>query len=147
MSFDKSVLTPRTPTQIVTAAPANPTGTTSLTQVMSGLAVYFTPRITGRVQVTVQLQGGNNTLADGALAQVRHGTGTAPTNGAAATGTADGKSQQNISPAAANILPINLDVEIEGLVLGTTYWFDLGQAAITGGTATLTNILIVIVEF
>lgn len=126
--------------------PANPTGTTSTTQVMAGLAVAFTPRSTGRMLVVVTMRGANSTAASGALAQIRFGTGTAPTNGAAATGTAVGAATHAISTAANEFNTIALTAIITGATVGTALWVDLGEAAVTSGTATLTNISVSIVE-
>ena len=65
----------------------NPAGTTALGGVMAGLAGVLTPVGTGKVFVTVTGRLTNNTTNDGVFAQMQYGTGGAPANGAANTGT------------------------------------------------------------
>src|SRR5262249_22112210 len=76
-------------TNIARFAPSNPTGTASLTNVMMGLgsAVVFTPLFRGRMRVTFTGIIQNSTASNGAkINPPRWGIGTAPVNGAAATG-------------------------------------------------------------
>lgn len=121
--------------------PANPTGTASGVQVMAGLAGSFTPATSGNMFLTVQSTIANSTINDGCIVQMRFGTGGAPANGAAATGTAIGK-QQAATSFAANALNASTLVAYQtGLVVSTVYWFDLGFAAVTGGTCSPTAIV------
>src|SRR5262249_37718510 len=73
-----------------TTSPSNPAGTTDGTGVMMGLARALTPTTTG--VVFVLFYGMMNASAGGGTitTRARYGTGTAPTNGAAATGTTIG---------------------------------------------------------
>src|SRR5438309_1082651 len=73
---------------VASATPADPTGTTDTTGKMMGLAIAVTPLVTGRLKIFVSGSAANNTINDGAAVQIRYGTGTAPVNGAALTGTA-----------------------------------------------------------
>lgn len=127
--------------------PANPTGTTSTTGVMMGLALTFTPKKTGRVKVYVSFNITNNTAGDGATAQLAYGTGTAPTNGAAVTGTAIGQAQSAVAASASQPEGITLVAVVTGLTVGTAYWFDVILKAVTGGTASISSIMAVIEEF
>ena len=74
------------------STPADPTGTTDTTGKMMGLAGAITPTYTGRLLIIVSGNLTNTTAAagDGAKAQIRYGTGSAPSNGDALTGTAVG---------------------------------------------------------
>ena len=142
------------PSAFFTAAPANPTGTTSLTGVMMGLGSAFkiTPVRSGTVLIILQGSLNNNTTAvgDGALINIRYGTGTAPANGAAATGTNPGntiafqQSTANAQGAADN--PFTLHGLATGLTLNTAIWIDAALAAITAGTASITRLVTTVIE-
>jgi hypothetical protein len=119
------------------STPANPTGTTDLTGKMMGLALAVTPELTGNVKLTITGSMSNDTINDGAAAQIRYGTGTAPANAAALTGTAAGAVKTFTSLVAADRHGFMCVVYLTGLTLGTAYWVDLSLKAITGGTANL----------
>ena len=124
------------------ASPADPTGTTSTTGVMMGLAGSITTR-TGRAVVIVTGTIADSIANDGGQVQIRYGTGTAPTNGAALTGTAVGSLQQFTAGATAAAKGgFAVAAVVTGLTGGTAYWLDLSLAAITGGTATITGVSI-----
>jgi hypothetical protein len=129
------------------STPSNPTGTTSTTGVMMGLAIAFTPVRSSVVMVQVEGQLQNNTASDGAKATLYYGTGTAPTNGAALTGTAKGQPGyiDNV-PTASKRWPFGITTILTGLTLNTAIWLDLALAALTGGTASLTGLEIVVTE-
>jgi hypothetical protein len=133
--------------QVVTAAPANPAGTTSTVGVMAGLGVAFTPLSTGRVEVSIAGNAANSAAGDGAAFQIRYGTGAAPANGAALTGTAAGGLAQITSGAAGAVTSVSLYAIITGLTVGTAYYFDISEAAVTGGTASITALQVNIIEF
>lgn len=119
----------------------NPTGTTSLTGVMMGLAYTFTPTYTGNVEINISGDSVNSGPAsDGALIQVRYGTGTAPVNGAAPSGTALGGNIDYISANSSERSPFYVGGTAIGLTLGTTYWFDIQLTAVGGGTATIQDV-------
>lgn len=130
------------------STPANPTGTANTTGVMMGLGALFTPVKSGSVMVMITGSLTNNTASDGAKGQIRYGTGAAPANGAALTGTAVGNQPRALNNAstAALVTPVAFIAIITGLTLGTQYWFDIGLAAITGGTATLTDVTVDVIE-
>ena len=128
------------------ATPANPTGTTSLTQVMAGIAGSFTPTTSGAVNFNTSVQTFQATAAQGCQVQMRFGTGSAPANGAAATGTALGQNINNTLMLANQSVSSGLTARVTGLTPSTTYWFDLGFAAVTGGTCSLFNISYTIQE-
>ena len=120
---------------------ASVTGTTSTgAQVMAGLALAVTPACTGRVMITVSGDLSNGTSGDGCIFQLRYGTSTAPVNGASVTGTALGSAVNAISAANGAKMPFSTSFVINSLTVGTAYWVDLGEEAITGGTCTLENV-------
>jgi hypothetical protein len=97
----------------------------------------------------IEVKGGmtNNTAGDGAAAKLYYGTAPAPTNGAALTGTQKGtQSQVDYFPTASKYFPFELKTVVPGLTIGTQYWFDLALLAVTGGTAGLNNLEVLITE-
>lgn len=129
-----------------TSSPTNPTGTTSTTAVMMGLHGSITPTVTGNVQITMTGSIANDTVNDGASVQISYGTGTAPANAAALTGTQVGSKVTATSAVAAGTLPFTCTAYVTGLTVGTAYWIDAAVAAITGGTASITAVTIVAAE-
>lgn len=131
---------------VATATPADPTGTTDTTGKMMGLAGSFTPAITGRVVMVITGNIASSASADGAAAQLTYGTGSAPANAAALTGTAAG--------TIAQVTAVNVNADkypftclaYASLTAGTTYWFDLRLKATTAGTASVTSIYMLAVE-
>jgi hypothetical protein len=128
------------------ASPSAPSGTTSTTGLMMGLAVAITPLVSGNLEIKLVGSIANATATDGAKAQLRYGTGTAPANGAALTGTTSGSLVEATQLLAAQKVPFALLGYVSGLTLGTAYWVDVGLAAITGGTATITDLYIFVEE-
>lgn len=125
---------------------AAPTGTASATAVMMGLAGSFTPTRGTKVILMASGQMQNSVLGDGVTVDLRYGTGTAPTNGAAVTGTLAGIAQTETSTAAAQRSGFALLGKVTGLTPGTAYWFDISLLAITGGTSTATGVSLVAFE-
>lgn len=128
---------------VATSTVAAPTLTASLVGVMMGLAGAITPVVTGRVLIVVNGDIANNTIADGANVQLRHGTGAAPANGAALTGTTDGPLVKFVASTAAGKVPFSLSWIVTGLTVGTAIWIDVGLAAVTGGNASIADVAIV----
>ena len=169
MSFDSAVLSPRNPRtpdglsllttgnqaqqstlneiQAASAQPANPAGTTSLTGVMMGLNQVFTPTKTGRVKVTIQFMQNQNTTADGATAQIAQGTGAAPTNGQAPAGSLKGQPSTMTFLTGVLSVPNSIEALITGLALNTAIWIDVNLKAVTGGTASITGVNVIIEEY
>ena len=132
---------------IVQASPGNPTGTSSTTAVMMGLAVAYTPKVTGTALVIINGTIANaSAIADGGKVQIYYGTGTAPANAASLTGTAAGAQVSYVAATTAEVSPFSLSATITGLSSGTPVWVDVSLAAITGGTAALTNLSVSVVE-
>ena len=118
-------------------SPVNPTPAPTNTMLMMGLggAWTFTPARNGRVMLTASgimiALAGSGGANDGCQVRLYYGTGTAPANGAAVTGTALGHIQL-FMPGVAAVgqprAPFCLPAVITGLVAGTPYWVDIAQA-------------------
>ena len=136
---------------VYSAAPANPTGTTNTTGLMMGLAGTITPALTGRILVTVTgtIFNTGTTIGNGGKTQLRFGTGSAPANAAALTGTAVGSvlTSVNESTTASTKQPFCCTALISALTLGTAYWLDLSLAQVGGGgTATIADLNFAVAE-
>jgi len=110
-------------------APANPGSTASATLVMMGLGSTCTYTPTGKGKVLVGVTGVYTNLTAAANVNIgpRYGTGTAPANGVAVTGTrfggaADVECGSSLSPVTR---PFAF-TDVLSLTAGTAYWFDLG---------------------
>lgn len=124
---------------VTTATPADPSGTTSTTAKMMGLAGSITPAVSTRVDMTVCGRMANSLINDGVTVQLRYGTGTAPTNGATLTGTQLGASQTLTEKVAAQADGYCVTGIATGLTIGTAYWMDVAVNAVTAGTASITG--------
>jgi hypothetical protein len=117
---------------------------------MMGLAGTITPVRSGKVMIMISGTIDNNTLGDGAQVQIRYGTGTAPTNGAALTGTTAGSLVKQINASLALLVPgagpVALNALVTGLTLSTAVWLDISLARISGGTARIRDISISAIE-
>ncbi|WP_143278728.1 hypothetical protein [Bradyrhizobium sp. Y36] len=89
--------------------------------------------------------GGNGGVANDTY-QARYGTATAPTNGAAATGTALGSQVVQVISTASSFTTLAAGGLITGLTPGTQYWFDIALAS-GSGTASLQNVTCSAKEF
>lgn len=114
--------------------PTNPTATASTSLVMMGLGssvsqttpVAFTPNVTGKVEIVVRCGVQNNTAVVLTTLGCRYGTGTAPTNGTAVTGTRFGSAVDDVvEPGGLNRVQAISWNDILALTAGTAYWFDI----------------------
>jgi hypothetical protein len=155
-----TVAIPAAPMQTPAASQLNPTGTASTTYVMAGFGtagggnLTLTPRATGKVLVIISGTIQNSLINDGGQVTITYGTGVAPANGVAFSngcsgvqcGTQVGAAPRVTEAVAGGLSSFATQAIITGMTIGTPYWFDLSQAAITGGTATVTNAGATIVE-
>ena len=136
----------------------SPTGTVSTTSVMLGLGASITPQATGRIFYCVSGSMGNDTTGDGVGITLYYGTGTAPGNGAALTGTAIGTILVFTALTGMLRSPFSAQAIITGLAVpaitsagrtGTAVpvWLDLAIKAVTGGTADVTLLNVSAFEF
>lgn len=127
--------------------PSNPGGTTSATPVQMGLAMSFTPKMTGKIKMTLSGYISNNTLSGVSVIQLSYGTGTAPTNGSAATGTQQGNGlAMQITGATVQACPFCQIWYASGLTLYTAYWIDATVEDVGGISSASISSLNCIVE-
>ena len=127
--------------------PANPASTTSTTLVMAGLALSYTPAMSGILRV--QLVGGGKTApaVTGISIGLRYGTGAAPANNAAVTGNGFGDGQYFGAPSTAFNGQFALNGIITGLTPGTPVWIDVAfDTANSSDAASLVNLSAIIEE-
>jgi len=120
--------------------PASPVTNATTTYVMAGLGstVVMQPQGSGLVRATWQANLENSTATDGCTIAPVYGTGTAPSEGAAATGTYWVAGQQGQMTSATSDAQASVTVEgLLALTPGATYWFDLAFKAQGGGTCYL----------
>jgi hypothetical protein len=140
------------PNEYSSMAGLSPTGTSSASGVMMGLGSSFalTPLATsgsGRVRIMITGWGTNSTSGANAQIGLRYGTGSAPANGAAVTGTAIFSTQDILltAPIAGSpAVPYALIAEVTGLTAGTAYWFDIVLTASSGAAAIKVSSVIIL---
>lgn len=131
---------------LTTATPADQTGNATATLKMNGLGAAgapctITPTSTGRVIFTITGDIGNATTGDGVSLKLVYGTGAAPANAAAATGTQIGASRATwVALTGMLTVPWAITASATGLAVATAVWYDLQIADVTGGTATIKNV-------
>jgi hypothetical protein len=128
--------------------PGAPAGTTSTTGVMTGLLATLTPKYSDNMTITVSGDMASSALADGVKIDLRYQIGnTCSSNGIAITGTTVGNPLQVTAVNTnADMYPFSITGYVTGLTGGTKYCIELGQYAITAGTATITNLSVFVTE-
>ena len=123
--------------------------TASLTMVFTGTGVVFTPVTSGDVKISLSSEVSNNTAADGISVNIYYAAGTALTAaGTATAGTALLSTPLTWVSATTNaegFLGVNNFV-LTGLTPKTSYTFQPNIEAVTGGTASFTQINITVEE-
>jgi hypothetical protein len=126
----------------------NPAGPASTTSTMAGMGVTFTPTRNGRVLLMFNGQivtPASSAAGSGVQVALYYGTGTAPANGAAVTGTLVGTSvrgqQSSAAGASQGWWPFHLCGFVTGLAVGTTYWADISQALAIAGAGPIIQTL------
>jgi len=122
-SWPTQSVTYKTPASSMTSVSA-PGATTSATPVMMGLAGSITPTNTGTVMVTIYGSVQNTAVGGQCVFRIRHGTGTAPVNGAALTGTAIGSTMTITMDSSFAPHPFAITGVISGLTLSAARWLD-----------------------
>jgi hypothetical protein len=130
---------------VTESSPADPTLTASAVGVMMGLAATVTPTFSGRVLVIVTGMIQNDTATKKASVQLRYGTGAAPANGDALTGTAFGSLKNHVSPTGPGKQGFALAFVKGGLTIDTAYWLDVSLAA-DANNAAIFDVDVVAVE-
>lgn len=122
------------------AQPANPTAPASTAAYkMQGLSGTITPKKSGTVDFSICgtiIAPAGTTVDNGIAYQLYYGTGGAPANAAATTGTAFGVIQTFTLSASATAFgdvhcPFSITAVVSGLTVGTAYWFDLAAESVT----------------
>jgi hypothetical protein len=128
--------------------PTDPASTTSNTGVMMGLAGTITPAVTGNVLFVVDFNVSNNAASNGCIWTLKYGTGVAPVNGAAFTGTTAGRASTAVNNAnTAGLVTFGSSKGyVTGLTLSTAYWFDLDIAVNGGGTCSVISVTMIAIE-
>lgn len=134
-----------------TGSSATPTGNVSTVAKMMGLGLVsgftITPQVTGRVAVWIAGTALNSTAAgDGTSITGKYGTGTAPSNAAASSGTTFGAQQNFIASTTAGQQGFICMGIVTGLTLNVAVWFDLVVVAVTAGGASVKDCQIIVVE-
>lgn len=136
----KNILTQRASTRVTGVGTSYANSTTSF--LMNGwglLGATITPTVSGTVLVMLEsmFETSVSTVTGGV--NIYWGSGTAPSQGAAATGTALLGSGLTFSYAGGVLAtPINAPCVVTGLTIGTAYWFDFGTK-VAAGTGSVTN--------
>jgi hypothetical protein len=130
---------------IDTGNPGGPFTTASTTGIMLGLAQTITAFKSGQFRIVITLVASNDTAGDGFSAQISYGVGAPPAPNAPPTGSAVGTALSGASTAANQPTPITL-VAIVGTSVGATIWVDVLAKAVTGGTASFSDINVYIEE-
>jgi hypothetical protein len=106
-----------------------------------------TPTRGTKLRITVTGYITANSSTNTALFNLRYGTGTAPAQGDAVTGSGGTTTDYLATPNAANsFIPFVMQYEATGLTLSTVYWFDVTMRSSPSNTATMTPISVVIEE-
>jgi hypothetical protein len=127
----------------------NPTGNVSTLEVHMGLGANFsiTPSKSGLVFAIISGMVLNSTAAgNGVNVRGRYNTGTAPANGATASGNALGAIQHFVASTTAGQQGFCIH-GIVSLTVGVAWWFDLSIQAVTAGGATVKDVQFSAIEF
>lgn len=129
--------------------PNNPTGVAGAAVMMGiGSTCAITPLASGQLHISLAGDMGNSSAGLGPnVVQLRYGTGTAPTNGAAVTGTAVGSAITLIATnsASGDRWGFACNGQVSGLTVGTAYWIDISLSS-TVGTSTVQNLSMLVRE-
>ncbi|GMP11858.1 hypothetical protein [Bradyrhizobium sp. TM239] len=133
------------------ATPANPGGTANTTGVMMGLGATckVTPATTGRIRFTIIGNVTNNNISKNTTVLGRYGTGSAPSNAAALTGTVfDSGRTYSTAAAGSPLMLFAVEGIISGLTLSTQVWYDASVATNDSGTtSSISSIQCLAAEF
>jgi hypothetical protein len=134
------------PAVLANVTTAAPTLTTSATYVHMGLGATasITPVLAGRIAFTITGDIAS-TNGQSATTQLSFGSGSAPTNGTAFTGTQVGSQVVQTALTGYLVTPFSLTAVVTGLVVGTAYWLDLVLKS-SSGNATVTTVSVSAME-
>jgi len=128
------------------AAPGNPASFSNGAGgglLADGLAIPFTPKLSGNVLVFAAVDFFNPNSNQSTFGQIWYGTGTAPSFGATLPGSGVAVSPGRGNPHGSG----SLFAVLPGLTVNTPYWFDLAHGVEVGGVSgSHNNISYIIVE-
>ncbi len=138
-------------TAVTTAqsTPADPTGTTNTSGLMMGLAGSITPVRSGKILINIDAELGvatANTAGQINQVRIRYGTGSAPANAAALTGTTVGRIAKLTNASTVSRAGVAVTAVVTGLTVNTAYWIDVSLASGNAGVTSLYNVGISVVE-
>ena len=119
----------------------------SPTYEMGGFGFAYTPTKSGNILMLLLFAFSVNASGQGCRFRLKHGTGAAPANGAAETGTTDYDLDSFLGNTASIILPLTLTGLLTGLTLGTEIWIDVACSVGGVNTVTLDHPVLILVEF
>lgn len=131
---------------VATTAPGNPTAPGTGTGRMLGLGASCAITPTNSTRVLFMITSLMNDATDVFTTTLKFGTGTAPANGAAQSGTTLGNSP---SPSGAGVAVQTMMPQLgvaTGLTAGTAYWFDLFVNNTGTGAVGISGVTCVAVE-
>ncbi len=131
----------------VSIHPVDPTGTTSTTGTMVGLALTFTPNTSGRVKVFFGGDVTTSAVPQNITMKIKCSTGSAPANGAAPAGTGQGNIGFTTIVTSGEDVPFTVAAMLSGLSVGTPEWCDLQLSGSTGATVQVHDINGIASEF
>ena len=93
-----------------------------------GLNQAFTPARSGMILIIISGDIGNSLANDGGQVQIRYGTGSIPTNGAALTGSTAGGLVKllSVGATAGRRYPFTANAIVTSLTPGNLIWIDVG---------------------
>jgi len=112
---------------------------------MLGFAGSITPMKSGYVMVHISGEYVSSDATGATTFSIRIGTGSAPANGAAATGTVQQTLPLIASSTTARI-PFSFNKLLVALTFGTTYWIDVSAVNAAAGSVQTFNVSLMAVE-
>lgn len=134
--------------RLTATAVSDPTETTSTSYVMMGLGATWklTPNSSGACILSVNGSMSNSTAGAGGRTYATYGTGTAPANGDALTGTRFIGDSGSVSINANDPSPFSGAHLVTGLTVGTAYWIDCAVKTDGTGTAKIADVIVSAIE-
>lgn len=116
--------------------PTNKTAITGTTEKMMGYAVAFTPRRSGKLEIQIDGNITVDTTAQTTTARLKYGTGAAPENDAAVTGTQAGKTKTFVGLTGMLTVPFAMTAFVNAQAnVGVAMWFDFDAKTSDAGAA------------
>jgi hypothetical protein len=135
---------PATQMPVVSGVAASQPNITVAADTMLGCGLIagfsITPVNTGRIAAVISGTLTSSTNAAQVNISGRHGTGTAPANGAAASGQLWATTQHYFTSTAKDVNGFTVIGGNPSLALGVPVWFDISVASPAGGVTTIADV-------